>query len=397
MNLPESLHLWWLANPALPVLVGELRYAHSLRGVSLSYTPQWLANGFALSEDLPLHAGEHLPKDNDSAAGAVDEARPERWGERVTRLASQPARLGLLDHLYWAGDERFGALGVSISAQRYQPRPGQALPRLADLPTLTQAVQLVLLNVPVTPELRPLLAFGAAMGGDRPKALVNVGGKAWLVKFPEPGDVFDTALLEHASLGLAERAGIRVAQSQVLDLPNGQHALAVRRFDRTSLAHRVHCLSAHTALRAAGEPMGYPELAQWLRRHAPAASYRQQMAELFTRMVFNILIDNTDDHEKNHVLMMNDQGRYELAPAFDVLPQAQRLGHQRMRVGRDQTASTLDNALSESSQFGLSLPLAKEKITTVQKAVRGWQDHFAKAGVVTKDLDQLARFVGLAR
>jgi serine/threonine-protein kinase HipA len=112
---PEELHLWWLAQPGQPRHVGTLNMARVLKGVSLRYAPQWLQSGFALSEDLPLLDQEFLPHDKETAAGAVDDARPDRWGERVIRVLERPPRLSVLDFLFYAGDERFGALGVSLS------------------------------------------------------------------------------------------------------------------------------------------------------------------------------------------------------------------------------------------------------------------------------------------
>jgi serine/threonine-protein kinase HipA len=112
-QVTDQLFLWWLADPARPVLVGELNTARAQRGVSLLYDAGWLANGFALSEDLPLLAGqEFFPLQKDRAAGAVDDARPDRWGERVIRFLDKPPRLSLMEFLYFAGDARFGALGA---------------------------------------------------------------------------------------------------------------------------------------------------------------------------------------------------------------------------------------------------------------------------------------------
>ena len=114
------------------------------------------------------------------------------------------------------------------------------------------------------------------------------------------------------------------------------------------------------------------------------------MRELFVRMVFNILIDNTDDHEQNHVVLMNDQGEYLLSPAFDVLPIGQALGYQQMRVGTDGAVSTLDNALSEHSQFGLRVDEAQALVKDVVSVVARWRAHFATCGVRQQDLDALA-------
>ncbi len=101
--------------------MGALNLVSAGKGVSLLYGPEWLASGFALSEDLPLTNNEfftqgRLGADAPRAVGAVDDARPDRWGEKVIRFADKPQRLSLMEYLYLAGDDRFGSLGVSTSA-----------------------------------------------------------------------------------------------------------------------------------------------------------------------------------------------------------------------------------------------------------------------------------------
>ncbi len=382
----------WLADPAPPGRGGPVRglrrQPRQPGGVSLEYAPAWLADGLALSEDLPLKPGEFLPAEQDAAAGAVDDARPDRWGERVIRLIDRPARLSTLDYLYFAGDDRFGALGVSTSDESYQPRRHGPTPQLADVPTMLLLVRQVEDGEPVDERLRRLITPGATLGGARPKALLQIDGEPWVVKFAESGDPLDSPLIEHAAMTLATRAGIDACETRAIRVADG-HAVAIRRFDRAG-AGRLHALSAHVALRAAGEEYGYPELALLLRRRAEADRFAAEGAQLFRRMVFNILIDNTDDHEKNHVLLVDGRQRYRLAPAFDVLPSGQALGYQQMRVGRDGAESTLDNALSEHRAFALTLAEAKAACRAVARAVDGWQAHFAAAGVAPRHLALLA-------
>jgi len=388
-GLEDALYLWWLADPGAPVLVGELNLVRAARGVSLRYADPWLAAGFALSEDLPLMATEHLPEQKDRAVGAVDDARPDRWGERVIRVIDRPPRLSLLEYLYFAGDDRFGALGVSSSATSYLPRSGGPLPSLDDAEQVQALVLKVLANEPVAPEQRRLISPGGSMGGARPKALLEIDGAQWVVKFGA-GDPVDLPLVEHAAMSLARRAAIRTATTRPIPLIGG-HAVAVGRFDRSKTV-RFHCLSAKVALEAAGEALGYPELAQLLRRRGvvDGGAHLRQMAELFRRMVFNILIDNTDDHEKNHALIINDAQQYELSPAFDVLPTGQALGVQQMRVGSDEGDATLDNALSECELFGLSRDAAAKQIRQVIAVVDNWIDALRDCGVTRGDIDLLA-------
>jgi serine/threonine-protein kinase HipA len=388
----DTLHLWWLADPSAPRHVGTLRLLRRAGtqpgGVSLEYAPDWIATGQALSEDLPLQPGEFMPAEANAAAGAVDDARPDRWGERVIRLIDRPARLSTLEYLYFAGDNRFGALGVSASDGTYLPRRFGPLPVLADVQTVSDLVRRVEAGEPVEEPLRRLVTPGATLGGARPKALVNLDGQEWVLKFGDAGDPLDSPLIEHATMTLAARAGIDVCETQALRVTDG-HAVAIRRFDRAGAA-RLHALSAHVALRAAGQGYGYPELALLLRRRADAAVFATQGAQLFRRMVFNILIDNTDDHEKNHALLVDGRQQYRLAPAYDVLPSGQALGYQQMRIGKSGADSTLANALSECRSFALTTAQAVQICREVAAAVDSWRAHFATAGVAVRDIELLA-------
>jgi serine/threonine-protein kinase HipA len=385
----NQLHLWLLTRPESPVPIGQLNLLRSTQGVSLRYVDSWLRRGFPLSEDLPLIDEEFLPAEKGAAAGAVDDARPDRWGERVIRFIDKPARLSLLEYLYFAGDDRFGALGVSTSPDEYLPRRSGPLPTLKDADELHELIRKVQNNEPVPADQRRLIAPGATMGGARPKALIDIAGEQWVIKFAD-GDPADTPLIEHAAMTLAQKAGIRTAQTMPVRLTHG-HALAIKRFDRLG-GLRLHSLSAGVALRAAGERFGYPELAQLLRRRGvtDADAYVVQMREVFRRMVFNILIDNTDDHEKNHALLATDAQQYELSPAFDVLPSGQALGFQQMRVGEQEADSTVANALSLSQMYGLAKSEAVKEAQAVAQVIDGWQQHFTGCGVTRGDIDLYA-------
>ena len=232
------------------------------------------------------------------------------------------------------------------------------------------------------------------MGGARPKSLMQMAGASWVVKFSEGGEL-DTPLIEHASMQLARRCGILTADTQALPLPQG-HAVAAKRFDRQD-GHRVHALSAHVALRAAGEDLGYPELSQLIRRVGHPEQVRAQQQELFRRMVFNILIDNTDDHEKNHALVRSANGFCALSPAFDVLPAAQGLGYQQMRVGAQGHEASLSNALSEAAAFGLRADTARSIVGQISQQVAQWKTVFQALGVQPADIEALAHYLDGAR
>jgi serine/threonine-protein kinase HipA len=297
----------------------------------------------------------------------------------------------------YAGDDRFGALGVSTSDDTYTPRTKSPLPRLTQAQELSEVVHKVSARAPVSSLERRLLNAGGSFGGAKPKALIDIGGVQWVIKFFD-NEPIDVPLIEHASMTLAKLAGITVAETQIVPLI-GENALAVRRYDRDG-ARRIHCISAGTALRAQAivgqEPeLGYPSLAQLLRRAGVTDEDQNlyDMRELFRRMVFNILIDNTDDHEKNHALQVvapTRQGRYRLAPAYDILSTNSGQGYQEFIVGADQRDSTLSNAMSQCELFGYTPVQAATQVARVIAVVDGWREHFAACGATNSDLESLA-------
>ena len=327
----DSLYVWALVNPAHPVLVGELRLSPLVPDCAVfSYAPTWWH--FPLSEDLPLIAGQDFSVgERSSVPGALDDARPDRWGERIIRHIERPARLSVLEMLLFAGDDRFGALGMSVSAEQYIPRRIGPYPQLNDLAQLAQAVEDVQQQAPITPQIRRLVQPGVTLGGARPKALLQTPAGPCVVKFSELDDPVDTPCIEHATMTLAAAAGIRVAATGLLALAprhgKARHALTIQRFDRQD-GLRLHCQSAHTALRAARLPLAYSALATVLLRLAHPDHQAMMREELFRRMVFNILTDNTDDHERNHCLRLGLDGYHDLSPAYDVVPSLQNLGVQ---------------------------------------------------------------------
>ena len=398
----DDLYLWYLGDSA-PRYVGSLKLVAAGKGVSLRYSREWLSNGFALSEDLPLVDIEFLPAGRLSAnaaraVGAVDDARPDRWGEKVIRFVDKPKRVSLMELLYYAGDDRFGALGVSTSATEYLPRDGGPLPRLEQAQALSEVVAKVEAGEALSAlETKIIQGGGSPMGGAKPKALIEIDGAQWVIKFFN-NEYVDAPLIEHATMTLAAKAGITVAQTQVVPL-EGVNALAIRRFDRAGL-HRIHSISAGTAIRAATpagtEPeLGYPQLARVLRRIGVSQgdAHVADAQELFRRMVFNILVDNTDDHEKNHSLLVvnpGSNGKLRLAPAYDVLPTNSGQGFQEFICGLEGQESTLSNAMSQCEAFGLSPAEAAEVVVQVIQVVDTWQTHFESVGVTPNDVISLA-------
>ena len=390
----DRLYVWAMLNPAAPTLVGEVSLSRLVTDcATFTYTPDWW--NFPLSEDLPLIPGQMFSAgQRDTAPGAIDDARPDRWGERIIRHIDRPARLSILEMLLFAGDDRFGALGISLSATQYIPRHLGPYPQLADVARLASAIEDVQTQAPISAEIQRLIQPGVTLGGARPKALLQTDAGSCVIKFSELDDPVDTPLIEHASMTLAAQAGLCVAKTGVLPLPlrhgKVRHALTIERFDRLG-PYRVHCLSAKTALRAASLPESYGALASILLRLGHPNRQAAMREELFQRMVFNILMDNTDDHERNHSISLNlSDGYYDLTPAYDVVPSLQNLGYQALTVGSSGAESSLENALTDINEFGIKKPRAMALVQQVAATVEQWAGHFRQCGVCDADMEQLA-------
>ena len=390
----DQLYVWAMVNPVSPTLVGQVSLSQLVADcATFTYAPDWW--NFPLSEDLPLVQGQMFSAgQRDTAPGALDDARPDRWGERIIRQIDRPARLSILEMLLFAGDDRFGALGISTSADQYIPRRLGPYPQLQDLAALAAAIEGLQTQAPLTAEMQRLLQPGVTLGGARPKALLQTDAGPCVIKFSELDDSVDNPLIEHATMALAAKAGLYVAPTSVLTIPprygTTRHALTIERFDRIG-DYRVHCLSAKTALRAAGLQESYSALATILLRLGHPDRQVTMREELFQRMVFNILMDNTDDHERNHSISLNLlDGYYDLTPAYDVVPSLQNLGYQALSVGGLGAESSLDNALTEINEFGIKKPRAIALVQQVAGAVDQWAGHFRRLGVCPADMEQLA-------
>ncbi len=398
---PAQLFLWSLLDPARPALVGELKHM-SNGDCSLTYEATWLAAGFALSPDLPLAQDAYAPVHHHArlsgAPGAVDDARPDRWGEKVIRYLHKPAAT-VYDHLYFAGHERFGALGVSDSKDIYAPFGGTTLPRPKDAPAtienMSEAIRIIESGVgELDEQMRALVSAGGSLGGAKPKAAISIGGREFVIKFYN-AEPFDQPLVEHATMELARAAGLDVARTQLIQL-TGEHAVAIERFDRVG-DQRVHCISACTLLRSmtpgGQDPtFGYPHLARALKQFGDIQTLNAQLRELFKRMIFNILIANTDDHEKNHSLMCAVSGRtmrMTLSKAYDIVPTGSGATEHQFFISETSREPSLDDAMGVCGVFNLTPPDAAADVAEIIAKVDGWKAFFVGLGVTARDIDEL--------
>jgi serine/threonine-protein kinase HipA len=361
----------WLPGATKPVVAGKL----TADGDKLvfNYGKSYLERKNAISiydTELPLKAGALPLLPGLSMPGCIRDASPDAWGRRVLinkklGLKSADADIARLDELTYlleSGTDRIGALDFQLSAFQYIPRSSVNV----TLDELQQSAERVEKGIPLTAELDQALYHGSSIGGARPKALIEDGDTKYIAKFSSSTDLFNVLKAEFISMRLADLVGLNVALV-LLTKSSNRDVLLIERFDRIHTGHgwqRKSMVSALTLL-SLDEMMAryasYQDLAEIIRHKFTNAS--TTLRELFSRLVFNILSGNTDDHARNHAGFW-DGRMLTLTPAYDICPQA-RSGNeasQAMLISGDNRMSRISACLKAAHHF---LLVEKEAVAIV--------------------------------
>jgi serine/threonine-protein kinase HipA len=221
--------------------------------------------------------------------------------------------------------------------------------------------------------LTALLAPGSSLGGARPKAnFTHPEGALWIAKFPSREDRRDVGAWEMVVHELARRSGLNIPDAQLLNLGNRHRTFACRRFDRRSNGKRRFFVSGMTLLnRSDGENASYLELAEFLSTRGTPAGRQDDLRELWTRVVFNILVSNRDDHLRNHGFILAEDG-WRLSPAFDLNPNVDRANHQ-LAIDTGDSTPDVELAMSTAEFYGLDNNDAGKILERMRAVVREWQ------------------------
>ena len=378
---PREAFVWiWLPGATGPVIAGRL-VADDHRFV-FNYGRSYLARSDAMAiyePELPLGPGSIEPTPPLELANALRDASPDAWGRRViiNRLTgarggdAQNVELDELTFMLRSGSDRIGALDFQTSATAYVSRESGN----TSLESLLGAAERVEAGLPLTTELAEALQHGSAIGGARPKTLIQDGDTKYVAKFSSSGDTYSVVKAEYLAMRLAALAGLDVAPVKLVRAMN-KDVLLVRRFDRRQTDNGWIRRATVSALTLFGldERMAahasYEDLADIIR--ARFAHPRATLRELFGRMVMNVLVGNTDDHARNHAAFW-DGHHLTLTPAYDICPQS-RLGRevsQAMRIRGTERRSQLSLCLSVARRFHLShsdaLAIIVEQIVAIRQ------------------------------
>lgn len=365
----KEAYVWiWLPNETDPVVAGKIEVDGGK--LMFNYGKSYLerindTDKPAISlyeEELPLKEGEIPLLDGLNMPSCIRDGAPDAWGRRVIinkKLGVKgkdidTAQLDELTYMLESGSDRIGALDFQQSAIEYVPR----LSANASLDELLESAERVQKGVPLTPELDQALFHGSSLGGARPKASIEDDDKKYIAKFSASSDIYNVVKAEYIAMRLAEEIGLNVAPVQITSAA-GKDVILIERFDRIKVDagwQRKSMLSALT-LFGLDDMMAryasYETLAEIIRHKF--TDPKETLEELFSRMVFNILCGNTDDHARNHAAFWDGTDMI-LTPAYDVCPQG-RSGNeasQAMLISGGNRSSKLSTCLEAANNFLLS-------------------------------------------
>lgn len=358
---------------------------------SFAYAKSWVdgRHTFMLDPRLELWTDEQYPPAKSAAFGIFMDSAPDRWGrvlmERREAAAAdreeRPMRnLQEIDFLLGVHDlTRVGALRFQSVDGHFLDNSADAAPPVTDLATLAYiSLRIEEADIEKLPEyeqwLSMLIAPGTSLGGARPKAnFTSLGDDLWIAKFPAKDDRYDIGAWEYVAHRLAQKAGIWVPQSELKYVGARYGTFCVERFDRCEGSRRMYASAMTLLERQDGESdASYLDIAEYLAGNGAQGHIGEDLAQLFKRVVFNVLVGNRDDHLRNHGFIRETSG-WRLSPAFDMNPNPSKREHALTLDGMSALPS-LETAIETAEFYRLDNAQARRIVAEVQDAVNTWRE-----------------------
>jgi serine/threonine-protein kinase HipA len=385
-----------------PVLVGRLwaRERTGRESSSFAYDASWLKrkDAFALSPTLMLTPGQFQAQGLPNVFG---DTVPDSWGRklmlrreraRAKRAKTPPRTLFEIDYLAGVDDRtRIGALRFKDTEDGpFLTTTGEPVPPLINLPRLLSATDRIERDEETEEDLLLVLAPGTSLGGARPKATIRDGDDRLLIaKFPKRDDDWPIPTWEAVLLKLAQDAALNVPPWRLEQIA-GKPVLLVTRFDRDTKGNRVPFMSAMTALDATdhGPQRSYLEIVDAIRQMGSKPD--ADIEELWKRIVFSILVSNTDDHLRNHAFLHDGKG-WRLAPVYDLNPYPVDVKPrvQSLAIDEADATSSLETALEVAELFGIRSERARALAAHIGTVTSGWKDAAKSQGLNKVQIDRM--------
>lgn len=396
-------------------LIGFLT-AQRVRGkeiFSFEYAEAWINRQnpiLFLDPHLGFYKGkQYLPEEKNNFGIFLDSS-PDRWGRLLMRRreAWQAKEEDRDEHMLFETDFLLGVFDAHrMGAVRFKlgedgpfmnDQKKMATPPWTSLRELEHAsLQLEQDDAITDPEyaqwLSVLIDPGSSLGGARPKAsVIDEKGHLWIAKFPSSRDEKNTGAWEMVLHELAKACGIHVSEARLQNFSGKHHTFLSKRFDRTNDLRRIHFASAMTLLGLQdganhADGVGYLDLVGFIMQHCPAA--KEDLEQLWRRMLFNVLVSNTDDHMRNHGFILTDKG-WRLSPAYDMNPNEMGNGL-TLNISENSNALDISLALETAHLYQLKTEKAESILKGMHQEISNWRAVAKKFGISNSEIEQTKR------
>lgn len=391
-----------------PKTLGVL-YVDTLRGTehySFEYDEYWLKNtkfSYNLDPDISMFSGRQYTTKN--IFGMFADASPDRWGRVLMKRREaikarnenrKPSKLYDSDFLLGVYDQtRVGALrfkedeyGAFMSDDKET-----AAPPWATLRSLEEASRQFEKDENILNDkwLKQLLNPGSSLGGARPKATVeDEHGNLWIAKFPSKNDEYNVGAWEKVVHDLAKLCGLNVPKSKIEKFSKDGSTFLVKRFDRDG-KRRIHFASAMTMLGKSDEASyddgsSYIDIVDFIKAYG--ACPKNDLTELFKRIIFNMAVSNTDDHLRNHGFILTEKG-WKLSPLYDVnpVPYGDTLS---LNVDNYDNSISIDLAVSAADFYDINPEDTQNYAEEIMSIVRtNWESLAQKHGITREEIEEM--------
>jgi serine/threonine-protein kinase HipA len=392
-----------------PRCIGTLsaHFAKGRRSFSFEYDKEWISSHeqMLLDPDLGWYSGPQYPNEKENFGVFLD-SMPDSWGrtlmqrrepQRAEEEGREPRKLNDIDYLLGVYDEsRMGALrfksdphGPFLEAVSDTTTPPWT--SLGELQKAVKAVESDENDENIREWILMLIAPGASLGGARPKANFRDRlNELWIAKFPSRNDTIDKAAWEFLAYRMATKAGVNMANSQILKISGNYNTFLTKRFDRIK-RERIHFASAMTMTGNTEDNIrdnkaSYLEIAEFIK--FSGASNKEDLHQLWKRIIFSISISNSDDHLRNHGFLLTGEG-WRLSPAFDVNPSIDKQGL-ALNIDMDNNALDFDLARSVGEFFMLDLTSMDKIISKVRFVVSDWRKYANSMGIPKTEQEKMS-------
>lgn len=390
----------------IEIEVGEL--VIDKRDIYFKYYSDFISQGIEISP-LKLKLNKEINKADafpfDGLFGVFADSLPDGWGRLLLdrALAAKGidmSNITMLDRLAFVGSNGVGAL-------IYKPESAYKIDKLFkfELDDIAIAAHQILTGT-ATEILDELYILGGSSGGARPKILVGYNPKTeqimvskkelppdyehWLIKFPSSADRPDIANIEYAYYQMALDAGIEMSESKLFKGKSGQVYFGTKRFDRIG-NNRLHMHSAagmmHDDFRLSNLDYGnVMDCAFRLERDVRAYEKILRLA------AFNVFAHNRDDHSKNISFLMDENGNWKVAPAYDLTFSSSGHGMHSTMVSGESANPTKQHLMELANYFNIKN--ASNIIDQVQAVVYNWKVYAKKCHVSNDSMNRIAKVIG---